>query len=157
MQDTRRHHIVVGIETSACDAVLRAAADQVRSRQCGVHLVHVMSPAYAGAPEVAELTRIAAELHDEADRLLLEVASRLERLLDHDLPVTTEIAHGAVVPSLVAASDGAELVVVGQRREARHGHAPRLTLVPGVVARSHAPVLVVPETWQAQITGEPPS
>jgi len=134
MLDSTPKQILVAVETAACDAALELAAVEARSRRCGVRLVHVMQPVLAGGY-----------------RLLDDVAARLERLLgDDDLPVSTEVCQGAVVPTLVSESIDACLVVVQHRGMGAEGATPMLSVTNGVAARAHAPVIAVPSLWVHQ-------
>jgi nucleotide-binding universal stress UspA family protein len=76
------------------------------------------------------------------------LVQRLTSLLDDELPVTTAVWHGEVVPSLAAASSDAALVVVQHQRIARRAHGSLRSVTQGVMAQTSAPVLVVPDGWR---------
>lgn len=130
MSDSSPKQILVAVDTAACDAALELAAVEARNRRCGVHLVHVMEPVLR-----------------EGQQLLDDVAAKLRDLVGDDLPVSTQVCEGAVVPTLVAESLDACLVVVQHRGMGTEGATPTLSVTNGVAARAHAPVIAVPSLW----------
>lgn len=130
------------------DAALDYAAAEAMRRSCGVHLVHVQHPGYSGPPEVAELRLIDGELKKAAVDLLERAASHVEGLVDDTVTVSTELVHGVVVSALVTASKQACLVVMQKHRTGPLARISALSVTSGVAARAHAPVVVVPASWQ---------
>lgn len=149
MRDNRPRNILVAVETAACDAALELAAVEARARRCGVHLAHVMHPVVAGSHGVDPLPLLVGDLNRLGHQVLDDAAAKLEHLLieDGDLPVSTELLHGAVVLTLVAESINACLVVVQHRGMGPEGATPVLSVTNGVAARAHAPVVAVPSLW----------
>jgi nucleotide-binding universal stress UspA family protein len=90
-----------------------------------------------------------AEAEQQASRLLRGAADKLQRQLGDDLPITTEICHGVVIPTLAEATNDAVLLVLEHRRTRRRARGPVRSVTEGVLAHAHAPVLVVPDDWRA--------
>lgn len=149
MLDSRPRKILLAVESAACDAALEFAAAEARSRRCSVHLMHVGHPTVAGSPGTDTLASLSGELRRLGRKLLDDAAAKLEPLLidADDLTVSTELCHGAVVPTLVAESGHACLVVVQHRGMGADGATPVLSVTNGVAARAHAPVVAVPSLW----------
>lgn len=145
---TIQPHVLVGVTGDHdMDAALTHAATEALGRGCGVHLVHVQHDLYPGSPEVAELRIVDGELRKASLDLLERAEKHVQEFVGDSVPVSTELMHGLVVPSLVSCSEDACLVVL-QRRP--HGHLTRLSalsVTSGVAARAHPPVVVVPSAW----------
>ncbi|WP_324651837.1 universal stress protein [Georgenia sp. H159] len=131
--------IVVGVDGSPLsDAALRWAAAEAERTQLPLHVVHVfVHVAVIGGyvSFTADPEELAGHVRDEAVR-----TARSER---PDLEVTAEIRVGAAAPELIAASEGAAMLVLGAR-----GHGRVAGLVIGSVSQQvamHAgcPVVVV--------------
>jgi nucleotide-binding universal stress UspA family protein len=150
MWDMSPRKVLVAVESAECDAALAYAAGEARRRQCGVHLVHVAPPVYGGGLARADSVRMLnGELHRIGTTLLADASVKLEHeLIDDDLTVSTELCHGAVVPSLVTESVHACLVVLQHSGMGIEGHPPAMSVTNGVAARAHAPVVAVPVGWQ---------
>jgi nucleotide-binding universal stress UspA family protein len=105
-----------------------------------------MHPGHAGLDQLVEVQLIG----DELRRVDEEVLSRSKRQVaawDDTLTVTTEVAHGPVVPSLVAAAKDAGILVLGHHRMTRSHHLPTFSITHSVAARTTCPVLAVPDDW----------
>lgn len=131
------------------DGAARFAAVQARLRGRGVHVVTVLHPVYLGPPPVRELALVEGELR-AAGSDVLDRASHLVRelLADLDLPVSTELLHGPLVPSLLALSQRACLVVLQRQHHAAISRIVTMSVTNGVAARSSVPVVVVPPHWR---------
>jgi nucleotide-binding universal stress UspA family protein len=155
MWDLEPRRILVGIEKDDSDAALAYAAHEARMRQCGVHLMHVVPMVVGGVTAPEKLELINGELHDHARRIIGDAAVTLEGVLgDEDLPVSTEICHGPVVPTMVDQSRHAALLVVQHRGMGPDGHPPVLSVTTGLAAHAHAPVVAVPDTWTVPEPGQ---
>lgn len=139
--------IVVGIDPArGHDAALEFAVGQARRRGGRIHLVVVMHPGHTGPDQVLELKLVG----DELRRVDEEVLSRCRRQVaawDDTLTVTTEVAHGAVVSSLVASTQGATMLVLGHHRMTRRHHLPTLSVTHSLAAHVTCPVFAVPDDW----------
>lgn len=129
------------------DGAVRYAAEQARQRRCGVHVVTVLHPVYLGPPPVRELAIIEGELRAAGDDVLIRTSHKLRQLLGDDLPVSTELHHGVLVPALVDLSEHAALVVLQRQHEAPLSRIATMSVTNGVAARSRAPVVAVPRHW----------
>jgi nucleotide-binding universal stress UspA family protein len=152
MWETAPPQVLVGVESTDCEAALLYAADEARGRRCGLHLLHVAplltDGGRAGPAPSHSVTLRNDELHRVGITLLSEVAARLEReLRDDGLPVTTELCRGAVVATMVSESVHSCLVVVQRNRRTDVDRSMPST-THGVAARAHAPVAVVPADWR---------
>jgi nucleotide-binding universal stress UspA family protein len=151
MWETSPREVLVGVESTDCEAALVFAVEEARLRRCGLHLVHVAPLVTDGGGEPGGSTALS---YDDAHRtgmaLLGEIAARLRReLRDDTLSVTTELCRGAVVPMLVAESAQACVVVVQHHREDTDIDNPTPSRSEGIAARAHALVAVVPADWRA--------
>jgi len=142
--------IVVGVDPSReHDAALEFAAAQARRRGCPVHLVVVMHPGHLGPDQALEVRLIGEELVHVDRALLGRCVRRIEEWTEDlpDLKVTTEVRHGPVAGSLVDASLGAQLLVLGHHRMTRPQHLPTLSVTSRVAAHTACPVYAVPDDW----------
>jgi nucleotide-binding universal stress UspA family protein len=94
-----------------------------------------------------DLRLIDGELRMVGADLLQQCQRRVEQITEHAVTVTTEIVHGAVVPSLVDLSESASLVVLQHHRMGRERRVPSMSVTNGVAARAHCPVVAVPDSW----------
>ncbi len=130
-----------------CAASLDFAAAEARRRECGVHLALAVRPLWVGRGTVSDLTMIDDEWRKHGTDFLISCERTLSQRIGDDLPVSTEITHGVVVPALVDISEHAGLVVLQHHRMNRPHHVPALSVTNGVAARSHAPVAAIPDEW----------
>jgi nucleotide-binding universal stress UspA family protein len=142
MNSTNTRPVVVGVDGEPGSAgALRFAVAEARRRRAPLQLVHVVPTFLSLGPAIplSDLHRIGLEVIDKA--------SETVRGLHPDLELTSVIAHGDRSAGLVAASEDAQLVVVG--RETRRGLDRVLTgtVTAGVAARSSCDVVVVPSFW----------
>ncbi|WP_460710484.1 universal stress protein [Nocardioides dilutus] len=143
--------VLVGVESTDCEAALVYAAEEARRRCCGLHLLHVAPLVTEGGLAGQGLKRPGTSRNDELHRIGIDLlgglAARLEReLRDDTLTVTTELCRGPVVATLVSESRHGCLVVV-QHHRTDPDH-PNASATEGVAARAHAPVAVVPADWR---------
>jgi len=149
MWDMRPRRMLVAVESADCEAALQYAAREARRRRCGVHLVHVAPLLYGGLSRSESPRLRNDELHRIGTEVLSETSHTLRDLvLDDHLPVSTELCHGDVVPSLVTESSHACLVVVQHRGLGPDAASVGLSVTSAVAARAHAPVVAVPAGWR---------
>ncbi len=158
MWDTTPRKVLVAVDASSNDAVLTYAAQEARRRRCGVHLVHVIGPVTGGGRSLDSLVVLNGMLHHRGRTVLAEAAHRLEDLLldDDELTVSTELGHGLVVPTIVQESAHACLVLLQHRGMGPEGETRTFSVTNGIAARSHAPVVVVPDQWRPPPVGTVP-
>ncbi|MFJ6350762.1 universal stress protein [Streptomyces sp. NPDC092046] len=131
--------IVVGLDgTEQADAAAGWAADEAVLRGTGVRLVHVLEP----SPEVLVPLVSREPVESWAQELLARTAAGL-RERRPGLAVTTQVLTSGPVPSLVAAADQGDLLVLGSR--ALGGVAGYLVGSVGmtVAGRVEGPVVLV--------------
>ena len=139
--------IVVGVDPAReHDAALEFAVGQARRGGRRIHLVVVLHPGHSGPDRALELKLVGDELRRVDQDLLVGCERRIAEW-DDDLTVTTEVAHGAVVSSLVAAVADGEMLVLGHHRMSRPHHLPTLSVTHGVAAHTTRPVYAVPDDW----------
>lgn len=132
---------VDGSEGSA--AAVRYAAHVAEARDVGVHLLYViplntaMSPMFPMIPE--EMEPVGRRLLREAEAIVADVlpAGR----------VTSSLHHGQRATSLVRASEGAPLVVLGRAEKSTVERLLTGSVATAVSARSSGSVVVVPAGW----------
>jgi nucleotide-binding universal stress UspA family protein len=130
------------------DAAVEYAAAQALERSCGVHLVTVVNVLYLGPPELEGLAMVRGDLRAASAEVLARAAAAVRRCWgDVDLPVTTEALRGPVVPTLVEAATGAELVVLQRQQAAPLPRVRVMSVANGVAAHAAVPVVVVPWDW----------
>ncbi len=125
--------IVVAIDRSGSpEALSYAAAEAVRLRAT-LELLHVLDPhGTAGGSADTDLFD-----HESADRLAHSAETARGQVLGQ-VSVTARTAHGPITETILGASRGACLVVVGRHLGSRND----------VAARCNVPVVVVPEGWR---------
>jgi nucleotide-binding universal stress UspA family protein len=141
--------IVVGIDGSPYSrAALRWALDEGARRDCAVHAItiaHTAPVAMAGRPGGSVLAMaVPSATPDQKYLMRLEQTVR-DVLGEHDDPrLTAELLQGSPPEALCAASNDAQLLVLGS-----HGHGRLFEAVVGTVAQyclKHAfcPLVIIP-------------
>jgi nucleotide-binding universal stress UspA family protein len=145
--EQQRGTVVVGIDDS-CPArqALRYAAEVARWRHWGLHIVHAFHANLPPSTYGVDMVAFEAALQTTAEGLVADLED--EVLGDeHGLDVRRTIVEGPPARILVAASEDADLLVVGNR-----GRGGLASLALGSVSQfcvhhAHCPVLVVrPDT-----------
>lgn len=135
--------IVVGVDGSDHSRIaLARAIVEARLRDAVVEAVHVWSPpTYWGNMEygVAQLPT-PSEVEEAARDRLEEVLSSCPR----DVAIEPIVVQGGVGQTLIAQSQGAELLVVGSRGRGGFAGLVLGSTSHAVVGHAHCPVLVVP-------------
>lgn len=122
-QVRRRKRIVVGVDGSPCShAALQWAAAEAASHGAELVAIHAWRLPSVGLPGLSppyDKEPFAAQAQDIVDAAIEAVPGASD--------ATVEIVEGPILPALVAASEGASMLVVGS-----HGRE----LVPGVMLGS---------------------
>jgi nucleotide-binding universal stress UspA family protein len=146
-----RGTILVGIAPSGeHQAALEYAADQALRRGCDIRLLVVLAPPVTHA--LVEPERLVDELAELDETLLDTCRKRLWDWTGDRVSVTTDVARGPVLSTLLEASEGSHLVVLQHHRMARRFHVPTLSVTNGVASRATVPVVAVPDGWHARDT-----
>lgn len=134
--------IVVGVDGSEGSLqALRWALDEARLRGDSVEVVHSWHVAYYG--DATGMVPYPGEVMKEsADAVLADVLAAVASDAA-GITMTGRIELGSAANTLIAASEQADLVVVGRR-----GHGGFMTLIIGsvaqqVAAHAHSPVVIV--------------
>jgi nucleotide-binding universal stress UspA family protein len=157
MWDESKDRVVVAVAPRGDhDAVLEYAAAEAVRRGTGIHLVLVMHPQWPGPDGLAEVRLEGGELVRVESEVLRACEERLGEWLHESVPVTTEVVHGAVAPSVVAASRRASVVLLQHHRMTRPNHLPTLSVTNGVASRARVPVVAVPDRWHESAARDAP-
>ena len=145
MWDTYPPGILVAVGPDGSGAALRLAANEAERRGCGVHLVHVLLPSYRHRSDLGPVPVVDVARRVDGAEVLAEAHEVLEGLTHVPVVISTELAIGDVVRTLVAESRHAQLVVLERGRVRDDG---RVEAAVAVAAGSTAPVVVVPASWR---------
>jgi nucleotide-binding universal stress UspA family protein len=113
-----RHRIVVGVEGSAGSrAALRWAIDEARTRRSVVEVVTTYLPTYVpAAPDFGYVPLDPLDLVDQVRKMQDEVVGEVCATVDTaGLEIEQRLLKGRAADTLIAASDGADMLVVGSR------------------------------------------
>jgi len=151
-EPTTKYGILVAVDGSAeSDAAVRWAAREAVMRDASITLMHGIAPVVVSWP-VASLQGSFNEWQEENAIQVIEQAQKTlhASLGDAEPPaVRTEVEHGPVAGSLIAASRQAQMVVVGSRGMGAAGRVLLGSVSSGLVHYAHCPVAVV-HTDEAQ-------
>ncbi len=145
MWDTYPPGILVAIGPDGSGAALHLAAIEAERRGCGVHLVHVLLPSYRHRSDLGPVPVVDVARRVDGAEVLATAREVLESLLHGPVVISTELAIGDVVRTLVAESRHAQLVVLERGRVRDDG---RVGAALAVAAGSAGPVAVVPAQWR---------
>lgn len=144
MSEQNPEPVVVAIGLDPMDAALTYAADEAVRAGCGLHLVHVVHHLAQG-PEMPLVESV--DLEHVARRTLRAAEERARVLFPSELPVTTELLWGSLVPSLVKAGARARVIVLQRRPLSRVVRMVTRSVSSGVAAHAEVPVVSVPARW----------
>ncbi len=133
--------IVVGIDDSPHSRrALTRALEEARRRGGVVRAVHAWTPPAVMGPTYVGIMPTDQECREAAREVLADVLADRPR----DVPIEQVVTQGPPAAALVAASDDADLLVVGSR--GRGGFAGLLlgSTSNQVASHAHCPVMVVP-------------
>ena len=144
--------IVVGIDgTDDSTPALRWAAAEGELRGVEVEALHAWAYVPVAAPAGAGLVPLAwsesSDILDASEHAAQEVArEQLTSVLGPDHGVTVTLAHGEPAAALIAAAEGADLLVVGNRGRGSLAQALLGSTSAKVSDRAPCPVVVVRST-----------
>lgn len=155
MAESRQHRIVVGVEGSGgARKALRWAICEATYRDATIEVVTAYAPTYVpAAPDVGFVPLDPTDIEREVQRLQDGVVASVQDRIDAaGITVTQTIARGRAADVLVKVSEGADMLVVGNR--GRGGfRGLRLGSVSQQIAQhASSPVMIVrtdlePEDW----------
>lgn len=145
--------VVLAVGPDPIESALRYAVDEARRSGRGLHLLHVVPDVSPGGPETVLMEQVDLET---LGRETLDTVSELAAdLAGDDVPVTSELRQGHVVPTLVHALTGAALVVLEHRPRGRWERIVTRSVTGGVAARTEVPVVSVPAGWRPESRDRP--
>ncbi|WP_248963230.1 universal stress protein [Sphaerisporangium perillae] len=134
--------IVAGVDGSEAGLeAARWAAKEAALRGTALRLVHAM-PAWACEAEEGPYAEVARWMRDGADTVLNEALEQVRQVAP-DIEVTTERLPGDPRPALIKASEGAELLAVGNHGLGGFRGLLLGSVALGVAGRARCPVAVV--------------
>ena len=142
---TDRGTVVVGVDDSEeARSALRWAAEQARLRSAPLKVVHAFQPHHlAGVFGIAKLQPDAVWRAD-AKRWLADVVRDEIGDVVAELELEPHAAQDGPAAAVLAAADGAELIVVGSRGRGATGSALHGSVSSAVLRHARCPVVVVP-------------
>jgi len=145
-----RSNIVVGVDGSpASDAAVRWAAHEAMMRVAPIKLINVVAPTLASSAMAPNHTITQGE-ELRARQILKEAGRIVEQLAGEKRPdIHTQRQYAGVVPTLVEASNDAQMVVVGSSRRA-FGRGMLGPVIAGLLHHANCAVTVVPDPESAQ-------
>jgi nucleotide-binding universal stress UspA family protein len=149
--------IVVGVDGSpASDAAVRWAAREAMMRVLPIKLINVVAPTLVSSAMAPNHT-ITQEEERQARRILKQARRIVEELAGEKLPdIHAQRQYAGVVPTLVDASNDAQMVVVGRSGRA-FGRGMLGSVIAGLLHHANCAVAVVrdPESAQHEIGDAP--
>jgi len=145
-----RSNIVVGVDGSpASDAAVRWAAREAMMRVVPIKLINVVAPTLVSSAMAPNHTITQGE-ELQARQILKQARRIVEELAGKKRPdIHIERQYAGVVPTLVDASNDAQMVVVGSSRRA-FGRGMLGSVIAGLLHHANCPVTVVPDPESAQ-------
>ena len=151
--------VVVGVDGSAAsDAAIHWAAHEAAMRGLPIKLINVVAPTLLSSAMAPNDTITQGQL-DQA-RQIIDQARRVVDEVPGEKPadIHAEMRYASVVPTLVDASNDAQMIVVG--RSGRGGWGPNIlgSVTSGLLHHAQCPVAVVhaPESAQHEIREDAP-
>jgi nucleotide-binding universal stress UspA family protein len=145
-QSATRTGILVGVDGSAeSDAAIRWATHEAVMRRAPMTLAHVVAPVVASWPMGPMHGSITEWQGNNAQHVLEQARKTVQACVTKsELPdVHTEILHSSIVPTLVDASEGMQMVVVGSRGTGALGRLLLGSVSTGLVHHASCPVAVI--------------
>jgi nucleotide-binding universal stress UspA family protein len=145
-----RSNIVVGVDGSpASDAAVRWAAREATMRVVPIKLINVVAPTLVSSAMAPNQTITQGE-ELQARQILKQARGIVEELASEKRPdIHIERQYAGVVPTLVDASNDAQMVVVGSSRRV-FGRGMLGSVIAGLLHLANCPVTVVPDPESAQ-------
>jgi nucleotide-binding universal stress UspA family protein len=151
--------VVVGVDGSAAsDAAIHWAAHEAAMRGLPIKLINVVAPTLFSSA-MAPNDTITQGQEDQA-RQIIDQARRVVDEVPGEKPgeIHTEVRYASVVPTLVDASNDAQMIVVGRSGLSAWGPDVLGSVTSGLLHHAHCPVAVAhaPESAQDEIREDAP-
>jgi nucleotide-binding universal stress UspA family protein len=145
-----RSNVVVGVDGSpASDAAVRWATREAMMRVVPIKLINVVAPTLVSSAMAPNHT-ITQDEERQARQILKQARRIVEELAGEKPPdIQTERQYAGVVPTLVDASNDAQMVVLG-RTGRTSGRGMRGSVIAGLLHHANCAVAVVPDPDLAQ-------
>jgi nucleotide-binding universal stress UspA family protein len=145
-----RSNVVVGVDGSpASDAAVRWATREAMMRAVPIKLINVVAPTLVSSAMAPNHTITQGE-ENQARQILNQARRIVQGLTAEKRPdIQTERQYAGVVPTLVDASNDAQMVVVGRSGRA-FGRGMLGSVIAGLLHHANCPVAVVPGPDSAQ-------
>jgi nucleotide-binding universal stress UspA family protein len=143
--------VVVGVDGSAAsDAAIHWAAHEAAMRGLPIKLINVVAPTLLSSA-MAPNDTITQGQEDQARQIIGQARRVVDEVLgENPQGIHTEVRYASVVPTLVEASNDAQMIVVG--RSGLGGWGPHVlgSVTSGLLHHAHCPVAVVHASESAQ-------
>ncbi len=150
MTEPNPHPVVVAVGHDPIEVALGFGADEALRAGCGLHLVHVVHLVVQG-PETVLVAE--TDLERVGRQALNAALERARDLVPVDVPVTSELRVGAVVPTLVDLATDARMIVLERRELSGMRRVVTRSVSSGVAAHARVPVVSVPTRWSPSGSG----
>lgn len=143
---TTKHGILVAVDGSAgSDAAVAWATHEAVLRNAPITLLHVVAPVVVGWPVGQLYDDIPDWQNDRAQEVIAQARRAVEDGAGESgsLDVRAEVPYASVVPSLIEASKGAAIMVVGSRGLSAIGRALLGSVSASLIHHAHCPVAVI--------------
>ncbi len=148
----KRNEIVVAVDGSMCaEAAIRWAANEAVMRDAPIVLMHVVAPVVASWPVAPLQASITEWQADNATHVIEQAKKTVFASVDAAEPpdVRCDVKHAGVVPTLIAATEQAQMCVVGSRGVGMFGQGMLGSVSSALVHHGHCPIAIV-HTNEAQ-------
>ena len=130
------------------DGTLDLVAEEAVRRGTGVELLHVVHSLVAGPNDEQQASSLDAALSEVGRAAVTSAASRLRERLDDRVPLDTQVRFGPVATTIAERAPHDGLIVLERRDAGLVERLLTMSVSTRVAAHAHAPVLVVPATWE---------
>ncbi len=155
-----RYGVVVGVDGSAAsNAAVFWAAHEAAMRNVPLTLVHMLNPIVPTYPQLPTPSGVAVWQKDDGHDVLEHAVKIAQDALstDRTIPITSEVKASSPVPTLVAMSGDAEMVVVGSTGRSAVERVLLGSVSSGLLHGAKCPVAVIREeaSWMPRSSSAP--
>lgn len=139
-----KYGILVAVDGSAeSDAALAWATREAALRDVQLTLLHAVAPVVVGWPVGQLYTEMPAWQKDNADEVVAHARKTVSETGTEPPEVHVEVVYANAVPSLIEASEQAQLVVVGSQGMGALGRMLLGSVTAALLQHAHCPVAVI--------------